>query len=132
MTETTGKAAFTHGEDTFETWYKVVGDLKSGVRPLVTLHGGPGFSHHYMLPHATLNASHNIPVIFYDQIGIGQSSHVREKPKEFWTFDLFMDQLDGLLNHLGVHDSFDLLGHSWGACLQGTMPPFAALLASII
>jgi len=24
------------------TWYKVFGDLKSGVRPLIALHGGPG------------------------------------------------------------------------------------------
>jgi hypothetical protein len=24
------------------TWYSVFGDLKSGVRPLIALHGGPG------------------------------------------------------------------------------------------
>ncbi|OBZ74360.1 L-amino acid amidase [Grifola frondosa] len=112
MSETTGKITFAHGNDTFETWYKVVGDLKSGVCPLVALHGGPGLSHHYMLPHAELNASHNIPVVFYDQVSIGQSSRTSGKPKEFWTLDLFMDELDNLLYHLGIRENFALIGHS--------------------
>ncbi|OBZ67520.1 L-amino acid amidase [Grifola frondosa] len=114
MSQTTGTNTFTHGHDTFQTWYKVVGDLKSGGRPLVTLHGGPGLLHHYMLPHIDLCASHAIPVIFYDQVGNGKSSHVKDKPKEFWQLDLFMDELDSLLEHLGIRDNFDLLGHSWG------------------
>ena len=54
--EATGTIPFTFQGETYSTWYKVVGDLKSSARPLVTLHGGPGFSHHYMLPHAALAA----------------------------------------------------------------------------
>lgn len=116
MAETTGTGSvdFKVGSETFQTWYKIVGDLKSGVRPVVALHGGPGISHHYMLPHVELTTSHNIPVVFYDQIGIGASSHLKEKPAEFFTVDLFMDELDNLLNHLGVSDDFSLVGHSWG------------------
>jgi pimeloyl-ACP methyl ester carboxylesterase len=49
-TVTEGKIAFKVGAETYETWYKVFGDLKtSKKRPLVALHGGPGMSHHYML-----------------------------------------------------------------------------------
>ncbi|OBZ67370.1 L-amino acid amidase [Grifola frondosa] len=110
MSQTTGTNTFTHGHDTFQTWYKVIGDLKSGGRSLVTLHGGPGLSHHYILSHIDLCASHPIPVVFYDQVGSGKSSHVKDKPKEFWELDLFMDELDSLLEHLGIRDNFDLLG----------------------
>ncbi|PCH36461.1 proline-specific peptidase [Wolfiporia cocos MD-104 SS10] len=117
MIENTGTIPFAYGNETFHTWYRVVGDLSSGARPLVALHGGPGISHHYMLPHATISASHNIPVIFYDQIGIGNSAHLPDKPKEFWTVDLFVDELDNILAHFGISGDFDLLGHSWGGML---------------
>jgi pimeloyl-ACP methyl ester carboxylesterase len=56
----------------------------------------------------------SIPVIFYDQIGNGASSHVQNAPPEFWAPELFMDQLDSLLGSLGIADNFDLLGNSWG------------------
>ncbi|TFY54624.1 hypothetical protein EVJ58_g8752 [Rhodofomes roseus] len=113
----TGTIPFTYNQETYQTWYKVVGDLSSDIRPVIALHGGPGFSHHYMLPHAELAKSHGIPVIFYDQIGNGESSHPANKPKEFWSLDLFMDELDNLLAHFRINDNFDLVGHSWGAML---------------
>lgn len=48
--EFTGKIDFKVGSTTYQTWYKVFGDLKSTqYRPIVMLHGGPGMSHHYML-----------------------------------------------------------------------------------
>src|SRR5207253_2578819 len=34
----------------YRTWYGVVGDLGSGRAPLLTLHGGPGSTHHYFAP----------------------------------------------------------------------------------
>ncbi|KAK0476153.1 Alpha/Beta hydrolase protein [Armillaria novae-zelandiae] len=91
----------------YQTWYKVLGDLKCGKVPLVTLHGGPGFTHEY------------IPVVFYDQLGNGQSTHLNDAPKDFWTPELFMDELDNLLAKLGIADRFDLLGQSWGGMLAG-------------
>ncbi len=36
------------------------------------------------------------------------------RPKEFWTPEPFMDELDNLLNHLGISECFDLVGQSWG------------------
>ncbi|KAI0787534.1 Alpha/Beta hydrolase protein [Fomes fomentarius] len=103
-----------------KTWYKVIGDLEtSSRRPLVTLHGGPGAISDYLLPLTDLADVHGIPIIFYDQLGNGRSTHLREKNDDtaFWTEELFMDQLNGVLEHLGIRDDYDLLGHSWGGML---------------
>ncbi|KAJ7605956.1 Alpha/Beta hydrolase protein [Mycena polygramma] len=101
-----------------KTWYKVVGDLHSPTsrRPLVALHGGPGVNHAYLLILSDLTKAHSIPLVVYDQIGSGNSTHLPEKIWEttFWTEQLFLNQLDSLLAHLGIQDDYDLLGHSWG------------------
>jgi len=114
-----GKVDFKVGDEVYQTSYKVLGSLKEEKTPVVALHGGPGMSHHYMLPHKILFEQSGIPVVFYDQIGNGESSHIKDKPKEFWTAELFMDELDNLLKHLGIYGNFDLLGHSWGGMLAG-------------
>ncbi|KAH9478777.1 L-amino acid amidase [Psilocybe cubensis] len=116
---TTGEAPFdvpAAGGKQCKTWYKVYGDLNAGKRPLVTLHGGPGVNHEYLTPLSDITASHSIPVVFYDQIGNGLSTHLPEKmgDEAFWTVQLFIDELNNLLQHLGIADDFDLLGHSWG------------------
>ncbi|KAJ3513816.1 hypothetical protein NLJ89_g2738 [Agrocybe chaxingu] len=107
--EYVGTADFVVGGKTYKTWYKVIGDLKSGKTPLITLHGGPGLNHRYML----------VPIVCYDQIGNGQSSHILDAPAEFWTPELFMDELENLLDHLGTRNNFDLVGQSWGGMLAG-------------
>ncbi|ORY55460.1 Alpha/Beta hydrolase protein [Pseudomassariella vexata] len=102
------------------TWYRIVGDLKSGIRPLVTLHGGPGASHAYLKPlFDALSTNTGRPIVYYDQIGTGKSTHFREKRLDtsFWTIPLFMAELDNLVSHLGIAGDFDLYGHSWGAML---------------
>ncbi|KAJ7593296.1 Alpha/Beta hydrolase protein, partial [Mycena floridula] len=100
------------------TWYKVVGNLKSR-RPLVVLHGGPGSTHNYMLTLADLATKYSIPVVLYDQLGNGLSTHLPEKNGDitFWTEELFRDELDNLLAHLGIGNDYDLLGQSWGGML---------------
>ncbi|KAI0352886.1 prolyl aminopeptidase-2 [Trametes cingulata] len=103
-----------------ETWYAVYGDLNSGVTPLVALHGGPGSTHHYLLSLVDLAATHAIPVVFYDQLGNGNSTHLPEKSGDegsFWTEQLFLDELDNLLSHLGIQDNYAILGQSWGGML---------------
>ncbi|KAK3326115.1 Alpha/Beta hydrolase protein [Apodospora peruviana] len=107
-----------------KTWYKIVGHLESSSAspPLITLHGGPGAGHEYLAPLADLYHSRQIPVIFYDQIGCGRSTHLREKmgDRSFWTFDLFLKELDNLIDHLKLRDrGFYLLGQSWGGMLCG-------------
>ena len=108
-----------HGTVTFrewETWYRVTGDLGSGRTPLVVAHGGPGCTHDYVLSIAAL-AETGRPVIHYDQLGAGNSTHLRDQGADFWTVDLFLDELDNLLHSLGVQDSYHLLGQSWGGML---------------
>ncbi|KAJ7622509.1 proline-specific peptidase [Roridomyces roridus] len=102
-----------------KTWYKVTGDLTSGRRPLVAVHGGPGVNHGYLLILSDLTKAHSIPLVVYDQIGTGNSTHLPEKMGDvgFWTEQLFLDELDNLLAALGIQDNYDLLGHSWGGML---------------
>ena len=102
-----------------KTWYTIFGTLSSGTRPLICLHGGPGVPHNYILPIQNLWTTHGIPVIMYDQLGCGNSTHLPEKKGdvEFWTVSLFLSELDNLLSHLGIQDDYDLLGQSWGGML---------------
>lgn len=64
-----------------KTWYKVVGALggPTSCHPLVALHGGPGVNHAYLLVLSDLTRAHGIPLIVYDQIGTGNSTHLPEK-----------------------------------------------------
>ncbi|KAJ6610660.1 proline-specific peptidase [Mycena sp. CBHHK59/15] len=100
------------------TWYKIFGDLGSR-RPLVALHGGPGVNHSYLTALEDLTAIHGIPLVLYDQLGNGLSTHLPEKMGDvgFWTEDLFLAELDNVLEKLGIKDDYDLLGHSWGGML---------------
>ena len=100
----------------WETWYRITGDLASGRAPLVTAHGGPGGTHDYLLTMADISRSGR-PVVHYDQLGNGHSTHLREKGADFWTVDLFLAELENLLEQLGVADSYHLLGQSWGGML---------------
>ena len=102
------------------TWYKVMGDLKSKIIPLVTLHGGPGACHEYLLPLQDLVMNFDIPIVLYDQIGNGRSTHLPEKDgdESFWTEELFRAELDNLIDHLDLRErTFDLYGQSWGGML---------------
>ena len=100
----------------YRTWYRVVGDLGSGKLPLGTLHGGPGGTHDYLEPYSRL-AAEGRAVIFYDQLGAGRSTHLRDKGADFWTVELFLAELDNLLRHLGIEKGYHLLGQSWGGML---------------
>jgi len=100
----------------WQTWYRVTGDLSSPKTPLVVAHGGPGCTHDYVLSIAAI-AESGRPVIHYDQLGNGRSTHLPEKGGEFWTVELFLDELDNLLTHLAIKDRYFLLGQSWGGML---------------
>lgn len=101
-----------------QTWYRVTGDLdqRSDRAPLVVLHGGPGAAHNYTLMMANL-AEQGRAVIHYDQLGCGESTHLPEAPADFWTVQLFVDELRAVVDHLGIGDRFHLLGQSWGGML---------------
>jgi L-proline amide hydrolase len=100
----------------WSTWYRVTGDLDSAMTPLVVVHGGPGCTHDYLLA-LTAIADTGRPVIHYDQLGGGRSTHLPERGGDFWTVQLFLDELDNLLSELGIADDYHLLGQSWGGML---------------
>jgi L-proline amide hydrolase len=107
------------GEAPFEgykTWYRVTGDLKGAKKPLVVLHGGPGASHDYVDSIKAI-AQQGRAVVHYDQLGCGKSTHLRDKGVDFWTVGLFLRELESLLTHLGIRDSYHVLGQSWGGML---------------
>lgn len=116
MNVTTGNAPFRG----YATWYRITGDLaaarRDGVVPLVVLHGGPGAPHPYLLSLTEL-AAQGRPVIHYDQLGCGNSTRLPDADPASWTVDLFLDELDNLLRHLGIEDRYDVLGQSWGGML---------------
>jgi L-proline amide hydrolase len=99
-----------------QTWFQIHGKLGGDKVPLIVVHGGPGCTHDYLLAYAGIAATGR-PVIFYDQIGNGNSTHLPDKPKDFWNVELFLDELDNLLGHLGISGRYNLLGQSWGGML---------------
>ena len=109
MTE--GTIAF-RGHD---IWYRSVGEAASDARvPILVLHGGPGATHQYLAPLASL-ARGGRRVIFYDQIGCGRSGGPRDDAG-FYDVRLFVDEVQAVRDALGL-DRVHLLGQSWGGML---------------
>jgi proline-specific peptidase len=106
------------------TWYKLHTDPSLPHPTLITIHGGPGAGHDYLTPLLDLHNHHNLPLLFYDSIGSGKSTHFRDKQKNqnFWTLDLYVRELDNLIEQLGLQNGrgFFLLGHSWGGVVAST------------
>ncbi|GAA2571510.1 MULTISPECIES: proline iminopeptidase-family hydrolase [Streptomyces] len=98
------------------TWYRVTGTPDGGRPPVVVVHGGPGSTHDYLLRLAAL-AEDGWPVVHYDQLGNGASTHLPDAGADFWTVELFRAELDNLLRHLNIQDRYVLVGHSWGGLL---------------
>ncbi len=96
------------------TWYRVVGAAeKPGKLPLLCLHGGPGVPHDYLESLEAMAATGR-RVIFYDQLGCGNSP-VPPNPA-LWTVDLFVEEVDVVRRALGL-EHIHLLGQSWGGML---------------
>lgn len=99
----------------YRTWFRVTGDLKSGRLPLIVAHGGPGCTHDYVDSFKEL-ADTGRAVVHYDQLGNGRSTHLRDAPADFWNVELFLAELNNLIEHLHISD-YALLGQSWGGML---------------
>ena len=101
------------------TWYQVRAGTgpTTQARPVVILHGGPGVPHDYCEPIADLLVGAGHTCVVYDQLGCGRSEHRPDAPADFWTPQLFKDELDALLGHLGLADDYALVGQSWGGML---------------
>ena len=90
-------------------WYKIIGEGPG--TPLLILHGGPGSRSCSMIPGFSL-LSADRPVIFYDQLGSGNSD--RPTDTRLWNTERFVDEIDQLRNQLGLKE-LHLLGHSCGS-----------------
>jgi len=98
----------------YHTYYRVVGDLHSGLTPLLLLHGGPGSTHNYFEAFDALTEQTGRPVVMYDQLGCGQSD-VPDDPS-LWQAATWVAELQALRAYLNL-DRVHLLGQSWGGML---------------
>lgn len=117
---TTGRLPFTMPGNGIraETFYKLWGSLDGDKIPLLVLSGGPGATHEIMLTYALVHADLGVPVIMYDAVGCGQSTHFRDRvgDVEFFTPELYMAELANIVRSLGIK-TFDIGGGSWGGML---------------
>jgi proline iminopeptidase len=99
---------------TFEVAVRRVGS-SHGTR-LLLLHGGPGATHEYFENFEQHLVPHGVEVIFYDQLGSGESDNPDET--DLWELERFVDEVEQVRLALGLDASnFYLLGHSWGGIL---------------
>jgi len=98
----------------YRVWYRIVGEGESpGKLPLMCLHGGPGANHDYLEPLEAMAATGR-RVIFYDQLGAGNSDHPHNP--SLWSVALFVEELGVMRRALGL-DRVHILGQSWGGML---------------
>lgn len=98
----------------YQTYYRVVGDLRSPLPPLLLLHGGPGSTHNYFEAFDQLVATTGRPIVMYDQLGCGRSS-IPTDP-HLWQAATWVAELRALRAYLKL-DRVHLLGQSWGGML---------------
>ena len=92
-----------------QLYYKIMGQGQ----PIVMLHGGPGISHEYFLPHMErLAQGHKL--IFYDQRASGNSS--KAVAPDTISPQSFVEDLEGMRQAFKLQQ-INLLGHSWGGLL---------------
>ncbi|MDA8088068.1 MAG: proline iminopeptidase-family hydrolase [Nitrospiraceae bacterium] len=109
-------------------WYRIAGAGKKGV-PLLVLHGGPGTPHDYLEPLEVL--ADDRPVIFYDQLGCGNSGHPGDT--SLWRVERFVEELHAVRSFLALERLY-LLGQSWGTMLavRYLFSPAAAGVAGLV
>lgn len=92
-------------------WYRMNGS--GSARPAVLgIAGGPGMSHHYLLPLTSLADRH--PVLLCDQLDTGNSD--RPGNTENWTVAYYVDEIERVRQALGIAKLIPT-GHSWGGLL---------------
>lgn len=106
--EESGYIATPHGR----LWYRINGKahFSAGKTPLVCLHGGPGSSHHYLLP--LVDLADTRPVILFDQLDCGLSD--RPGRNENWKTERFVSEIDIVRDALNL-SSVALYGNSCGS-----------------
>src|SRR6202166_3328016 len=89
-------------------FYRTFGIPEKGT--VLTLHGGPGATHDYMLPISDLTRS-GYRVVFYDMLGCGRSEALEDVSQ--YTLEGWAKEAEGVRRALDLGE-VDLLGHSLG------------------
>src|SRR5215207_9810663 len=95
--------------DRARLYYRAIGEG----RPIIVLHGGPDFDHHYLVPELDRLAA-SFRLVYYDQRGRGRSAG-DVRPDEVG-IDSDVEDVERVRRHFGL-DSVAVLGHSWGGLL---------------
>lgn len=85
--------------------------------PVVMVHGNPTWSLYYRELIKLLRKDHR--VIVPDHIGCGLSDKPSDDRYEY-TFERRVDDLETLLDHLGITENVTLIVHDWGGMIGGT------------
>ncbi len=98
------------------TWYRsLAARSEDDTRlPLLCLHGGPGANWLHLKPYEALADERR--VVFYDQIGSGNSGLEEPHEVSIWQPELFVEEVGVVREALGL-DRVHVLGHSWGGML---------------
>ncbi len=105
-----GFIPYRHKGKTYSLWYGKTGGGDNP--PALVLHGGPGGSHDNLVAFQAL--SEDRPVIFYDQLGCGNSQ--RPEDPSLWYPERFFSEVRSVRDFLGLK-KYHLIGHSWGTTL---------------
>ena len=102
----------------FNIWTQRIGNNPK-IKVLL-LHGGPGATHEYFECVSSFFPREGIEVIYYDQLGSGNSDHPEGKGDLLWETDRFVEEVEQVRTALGLNkDNFYLLGSSWGGFTAG-------------
>ncbi|HYX22295.1 MAG TPA: proline iminopeptidase-family hydrolase [Thermoanaerobaculia bacterium] len=95
----------------YKVWTKRLG---AGPIKVLTLHGGPGFTHEYFECFEDFLPQAGVEFWYYDQLGSFYSDQPEDK--SLWTIERFRDEVEQVRQALGLED-FILYGQSWGSML---------------
>jgi proline iminopeptidase len=95
----------------YRVWTKQVG---AGRIKVLSLHGGPGFTHEYLECIEDFLPQEGVEFYYYDQLG----SHYSDQPTDesLWKLPRFVEEVEQVRTALGL-DNFYLYGQSWGGML---------------
>ncbi len=98
------------------TWYRdLAAEREDESRiPLLCLHGGPGANWLHLKPYEALADERR--VVFYDQLGAGNSGLLEPHEVSIWQPELFVEEVGVVREALGL-ERVHILGHSWGGML---------------
>jgi proline-specific peptidase len=98
----------------FNLYYEIYGNKASDIT-LLTLHGGPGFTHHQLLPLTRISEKKaSIRIVYYDQLGCGRSEKTSDLSN--YAISRAVDEVEEVRVALGL-GRICLLGHSYGGSL---------------